>query len=315
MHRRLPGSAYVDLDQLGICYPEPADDPGRHRLQLENLRAVAENFRGASALVVSGVVDPRGRVAPDVGLLCRLHASPDDVRTRLLGRGDGDLPGALAELEALERRGIGLRVDTTGLTVAEVADRVAERTGWLTHPLGGLADPPVPSAEANDVAVHLICGPTGVGKSTVGWRVYERLLATGATAGYVDLEQLGFCPPNDHRAKAANLAVLATAYRKIGATALVVVGPVDEPALQAYAQALGTTRLRVHALYTDRDELTRRILSRHDQPSWAAPGDRLNRQPLEVLRRIAAETRPNDLGHRVDTTAKTVDEVADEIVG
>ncbi len=266
---------------------------------------------------MSGVVDPRGRVASNLGLLCRLHASPDDVRTRLLGRGDGDLPGALSELESLERRGVGVRVDTTGLTVAEVADRVAERSGWLTHPPGGHADPPEAVTDPNDVQVHLICGPTGVGKSTVGWRVYERIRADGSTAGYVDLEQLGFCPPNDHRVMAANLAVLATAYRKVGASALVVVGPVGgEQALAAYAKALGTTHLRVHALDADPAELTRRILSRHDHPSWPAPGDKLNRQPLDVLRRIAATATAtaNEVGHRVDTTAKTVDQVAAEIL-
>lgn len=280
---------------------------------------MAENFRGADALVVAGVIDPAGRVRPDLGLLCRLHASPDHVRTRLLGRGDGDIPDALAELDALERRGIGLRVDTSGMTRAEVADRVAERTGWLTHPRGGHADPPVPSAEPNDVEVHLITGPPGVGTSTVGWQVYERIRATGAGAGYVDLEQLGFCPPGDHRVKAANLAAVASSFRGVGASALVLVGhEANAEALASYAAALGTTHLNVHRLRATRDELTRRILSRHDQPSWPDPGDRFNRQPLDVLRRLAAEVVNvvglEATGPSIDTTSRTVDQVVEAVL-
>lgn len=280
------------------------------------MRAVAENFRGADALVVAGVIDPAGRVAPDLGLVCRLHASPADVRTRLLGRGDGDLNGSLAELAALERRGIGLRVDTSGLTRAEVADRVAERTGWLTHPRGGHADPPVPRTEPNDVEVHLITGPPGVGTSTVGWLVFERIRSTGITAGYIDLDQLGFCPPGDHRVKAANLAAVASTFRGVGASVLVLVG--HEPnaeALASYAAALGTTRLNVHRLRASREELTRRILGRHDRPSWPDPGDRFNRQPLDVLQRLAAEVVELEAtGPSIDTTSKTAEQVVEAVL-
>jgi molybdopterin-guanine dinucleotide biosynthesis protein len=37
-------AGYVDVDQLGICYPEPASDPGRHRLKVGNLDPIAANF-------------------------------------------------------------------------------------------------------------------------------------------------------------------------------------------------------------------------------------------------------------------------------
>ncbi len=53
--------AYVDIDQLGICYPELRSDPGRYRLKERNLSAVAANFAddGARGVVVSGVGEPR----------------------------------------------------------------------------------------------------------------------------------------------------------------------------------------------------------------------------------------------------------------
>lgn len=60
-------AAYVDIDQLGICYPEPALDPGRHRMKARNADAVVANFQdaGARCVVVSGVVDPARGVPMD----------------------------------------------------------------------------------------------------------------------------------------------------------------------------------------------------------------------------------------------------------
>ncbi|MGH9210970.1 MAG: AAA family ATPase [Acidimicrobiales bacterium] len=51
--------AFVDVDQLGICYPERAGDRGRHRLKARNVDALRRNFAaaGAECLIVSGVVD------------------------------------------------------------------------------------------------------------------------------------------------------------------------------------------------------------------------------------------------------------------
>src|SRR2546430_11129544 len=53
-------AGYVDIDHLGMCYapptpqhwaPEPAADPGRHRLKAHTLDAVVANFRDAGAPV------------------------------------------------------------------------------------------------------------------------------------------------------------------------------------------------------------------------------------------------------------------------
>jgi len=37
LHQLLDGTAYVDTDQLGLCYPETAADPCSHRLKARNL--------------------------------------------------------------------------------------------------------------------------------------------------------------------------------------------------------------------------------------------------------------------------------------
>ena len=47
--------AYVDIDQLGICYPELRSDPGRYRLKERNLSAVAANFADDEAAWRGGV--------------------------------------------------------------------------------------------------------------------------------------------------------------------------------------------------------------------------------------------------------------------
>lgn len=45
--------------------------------------------------------------------------------------------------------------------------------------------------ELANAGVALLTGPTGVGKSTIGFRFYLQCLSTGFTVGYVDLRQIG----------------------------------------------------------------------------------------------------------------------------
>jgi molybdopterin-guanine dinucleotide biosynthesis protein len=42
-------AACVDVDQLGMCFPEPPDDPGRHRLAARNVRGLRRNFAAEGA--------------------------------------------------------------------------------------------------------------------------------------------------------------------------------------------------------------------------------------------------------------------------
>lgn len=49
-------TAFIDIDQLGMCAPQLPDDPHRYRLKERNLSAMAANFRmaGCNALVAAG---------------------------------------------------------------------------------------------------------------------------------------------------------------------------------------------------------------------------------------------------------------------
>ena len=225
---------FVDIDQLGMCLPAPPDDPERFRLKERNVSAVVANFREADcdAFVVSGVLGlsraiSSGTVHGASLTICRLRASPDELRRRLTARRAPDLVArSLREAEELGRSSFAdACVDTDGLTVAEVARLVRERCGgWPPeHVAGGLADDVVPPP-ADDVApkplsanddtsaplpaddvtsaplpaagaggeVLLVCGATGVGKSAVGFEVFLQQLRAGVAAAYVDLDQIGF---------------------------------------------------------------------------------------------------------------------------
>jgi len=123
--------------------------------------------------------------------------------------------------------------------------------------------------------VLLVCGPAGVGKSTIGFQLYQRCLRTGLTAGYIDLDHIGFLAPRPdddprgHRLKAANLAGIWRTYRAAGATHLVMSGPIENQAvLRAYATALPATVMTTCRLHAGPAELRRRIMTRGEEGSW-----------------------------------------------
>jgi predicted nuclease with RNAse H fold len=65
-------AAFVDLPSIGICFPEPADDPWNERLTHQNLAALWSNFKaaGAQRLILARVLEVRS------GLRCIEHAVP-----------------------------------------------------------------------------------------------------------------------------------------------------------------------------------------------------------------------------------------------
>lgn len=83
---------YVDVDQLGMCYPGNDVDPGRHLLKSRNLAAVGRNFAaaGARGVVVSGVINRAGmeetrRPRPSCGCAGRPASANRPPRTAFTG--------------------------------------------------------------------------------------------------------------------------------------------------------------------------------------------------------------------------------------
>ena len=323
--------AYVDVDQVGMCDPAPPGDPDRDRLKARNVAALGVSFAaaGARGLVVSGVCDPeRG---PDIGasplVVGRLRADPDELRARL-GRRRGSparpdaVAAAAAAAEALDRSAYAdWCVDTTGLSIAAVADRVLAEVGaWPPAAAPDSADPPLPARGPIGCEVLWLSGATGVGKSTVGFRAYRDVLAAGATAAYVDADQVGFCStaPDDHSLRARNVAALWRTFRAAGAERAVVVGPVPGPAAaRRYERALPATQFTWCRLHVGEEELTRRILTRRHGGSWVQPGDPLRDRPTEELRAVARRAAADaealerlPVGHRIDVDDLTPEHAA-----
>lgn len=331
-------AGYVDVDQLGMCYPEPDSDPGRYRMTAHNASAVAANFRaaGARCVIVSGFIDPRHGApleefrSADL-TTCRLLADLGELRERLVARGDdAERVGEeirLAEEEMDANSFAAVTIDTTGLSVAEVAALVRKQAGgWPDFTMRDRSSgpPDVNGANATDGPILWLCGAKGVGKSTVGFSIYLKVLRRGLMTAYVDVDQLGFFgpAPTDDGLKARNLAAVWRTYRDAGAQALVVVSPVrSETEVKVYAEALSEANITWCRLHAGRDQLTERILMRREGGSWHQPGDPLRGQPISELLTIAGAAiadaealERSAIGFRVDTDGRTVEEVADAIL-
>jgi len=340
-------TAYADIDQLGICYPEPADDPVRNRLKARNLGAVADNFRaeGAACLVVSGVLEkehlPMYRhEAPTASILVALlQLDPVALKERLVGRGADEVltEATILYAEALERGPFAdLIVETTGKRIAEVARLVrAHVRDW---PSGSEESEPAPirrrtaSADAGDSPrpVLWVCGATAVGKSAVAWQVFQQALAAGVMAAFVDLAQVGMLSlllagdPENHRLRARNLADIWSNCRESGARFLVVTGAVSQREVLAdYARLLppGTT-LTVCRLTASAETLTTRVELRARGVGWPEPGDRLqglsSAEVGQVVDAAVAEDHHLErlqLGDlRIETDLLTIEEAAQKVL-
>lgn len=291
--------AYVDVDQLSICYPPQAGDPDRHGLKARNVAALRASFAaaGARTLIVSGVVDPGGGLdiatlgGPRIATVL-LRAEPDELRARLRRRdGPAAQPdAAVEEAQAFDRGAFAnRRVDTTGLSIDEAARQVLGESGDRPAVGNDLAGAPASSSAAGGEMLW-VSGTTGAGKSTVAFRAYLDVLGSGRPAAYVDINQLGFCStaPDDASLRARNLAVLWTNFHAAGARLALVTGGVSSRAeTRLYEQALPGVRLSWRRLRVGDAELTGRILSRGEGGSWAEPGDLLKGRPRDELLAVA----------------------------
>lgn len=317
---------YVDIDQLGMCYPAGEDDADRHRLKGSVLGALLPNYAaaGVQTLVVSGVLDPtlagwtREELVGAEVTFCRLVVGERELRRRLDQRGAGESWDAVRLVDQeLDAAGpLGPTVVTDGLDPSQVAARIgadlsAGLSAGLSADLGADLGADLPSAASTRVApgrhrgtveigrrstvpgtVLWLCGTTGVGKSTVGWHAFTALLHAGRTAAFLDLRQLSFvggATDTCHRLASANVATAWECFGAAGATHLVLSGAVDtREDVQLYRDALPATAMTVHRLRAGREDLTRRIRSRGRGEGVRLAGDDLIGRPDAVLDAVAA---------------------------
>jgi hypothetical protein len=329
----------VDLDQLGLCRPAPDDDPRNNRVKARNLGEVWSGLRaaGAQCLVVSGIVDDaqevRRHADPLAGTaltVCRLRVGHDELRGRIARRGSlvHLTDEAVRNAAELDRTDFAdLVVDTAGLAVAEVAARV-RAAGWPGPVPPREISPPAPpdAAHTGTVPVLWLCGPPAVGKSTIGYEIFTRVLGDGVPAAYIDLAQIGFCrpapddDPDHHRLKAHHLGRVWEGFRAAGARCLIISGNVaDQETVGRYLGAIPSAAWTVRRLRAGRDTLAERILLRGQGGGPAIAGDELRGRPEAELRRRAAEAAQiaDALDHAgigdlcVDTDGREVAELAD----
>jgi predicted ABC-type ATPase len=304
-------------------------------------------------MIVNGVLDPRRGVYTELMpqarvTVCRLRADRAELKRRFTAR-DGQsahldevLAENLAEADAMDASDFAdVCIDTTSAPASEVATLVRDSCrNWpgfaVTEPVAGLPSTvptesgyaPIAStaADSADGNILLICGATGVGKSTAGFQLYLRLLRAGLMAGYIDLDQIGFVRPEPaddpgrHQLKAGNLAAMWRTYHAAGARHLIATGPVgSEATLQSYVRALPAARVTLCRLHAGAADLRERILSRADGGSWPQPGDPLRGRPAEYLHQVADQAIADahaleraDVGTvRIDTDGRSVAEVVD----
>lgn len=312
-------TGFLDTDQISLMYPFPAAET--HRLRARALAALWPSFRaeGVRCMVMSGFVDSAeeiaeyGRLLPDASMtVCRLRADPAELEARFTGRGwRPELAAeAVAEARELDRSGFAdLTVDTTGLTVQEVAreDRRRAPAGRTTaaaeaHPRDGHAD---------GFPVLWISGATAVGKSTVGYEVFTRLFRSGTRTSSIDTKQITAVRPAPSPAfEARNLAALLAAHRAEGARRLVVSGDRPTP--------IPGARMTVCRLGAQPGTLAVRIKDRAAGRGPAIPGDRLRglspADQLRVAERAAEQAREGDADLEVATDGRSPQELAAEII-
>src|SRR5262245_17978721 len=286
--------AYIDIDQLGMCYPEPAGDPTRNLMKARNLAAAAETFRaqGAEVLVVSGVIEESwaptyaGEAQPAGIRWCRLHLDDDPLRQRLVARGwhEEMVSGSLEYASAQERSTfVQARIDTTEHSVDEVVrlalDSLPIRPAAHVGSTKGPGDRDVPTGTDT---VLVLCGPTGVGKSTVGWHVFQRMTQAGVTTAFVDIGQLGFLylagekPTDKHRVQARTASAMWSTFKAAGARALVLNGSIrSDDGVTSYVSCFPNSARTICQLLAAETELADRIGRRAASTGPRLAGDAL----------------------------------------
>jgi broad-specificity NMP kinase len=306
-------AAFADTDQFCMSYPAPPADPRRERLKAQNLGAMVPRYRaaGAQCVIANGILDPVVGVLSDLMpqaavTVCQLRADRQELTRRFIERDGSDsdagqrLAETLDEADAMDASLLAdVYIDTSARTASEVSKLVRgschDWPGFSGRlPQAGQSPGPHLDGDDNGGDVLLICGPAGVGKSTIGFQVYLRYLRGGLKAAYLDLRQIGLIrpgsptDPGNHRLKASNLAAMWRTFHDAGARYLVATGRIEsEPALRAYVGALPATTVTVCRLHAGPAELTRRIMSRGDGGSWPEPGDPLRGRTAQYLRRAA----------------------------
>jgi Mrp family chromosome partitioning ATPase len=236
--------AFVDIDQLGICYPAPEGDPHRWQLKQRALGRLVDRYReaGVDRLIVSGVAHPDLPPMEHDGAGVRslwLDAAAEVRRARLRPRGWESARTAevvrIGTEEAARLESSWERLSTDELTLGQTVDAVLacwtlETVTGTDPPRRPAADPCAPTFSAGELGrrrVLWITGPRCVGASTVGWRIAADAWREGRRTGFIDVAQLSFTWNLAAPVGLLNGVALQETFAAAGTERFVVVAPLD----------------------------------------------------------------------------------------
>ena len=161
----------------------------------------------------------------------------------------------------------------------------------------------------------MLSGAPGVGKTSVGWRVFDRCTDLDVKPAFADLDLLGAAwpapddDPHQSRLKATNLAAVWSNYRRVGSRRLIIAGVVENLAeRQQLEHATGGPVLicRLDAPYA---ELAQRINDRARETGSGVA--QLVARAAELSAQLIAADASD---FSINTAARTVDDLADEVL-
>lgn len=298
--------AYVDIDQLGICYPATQDDPDRWELKERALVRLADQYRqaGVAQLIVSGVASPDLPPPAHPGVSTRslwLDADADVRRARLRPRGwaseYADEVVRIGTEEAARLDNSWERLSTNELTVAETVHAVVSRWALETpHTIRFLrngaegdsaAEPPV---EGTRKVGHVlwITGPRCVGASTAGWLIAADDWQQGRRTGFIDIAQLSFSWNNDVPIGLTNGVALQETFAATGVEGFVIVAPLDIEPAQVRVAFAGAKVSVVRLDATDAELFDRALARTHGEGPLLSGDDLLGASTAEAEALIAS---------------------------
>ncbi|GAA1299721.1 hypothetical protein [Brachybacterium alimentarium] len=242
-------TAYLDIDQLGMCYPAPKGDPERWRLKERALDAISSALRdhGVLRLVVSGVAcpeDPPPSTAGGPTTSLWLDAPAEVIRDRLAPRGwSEDQLVDTVQIGAAESDRAHMswkRVPIGTLTLAYSVEAV--QAAWSHSAVEPLehrgAHVPVDASRSPgdraEPSVVWVTGPRCAGVSSAGWSLAMDAWGRERRTGFVDAAQVGFLQNLKGESSSAQLAlhlvaILIREFAAAGAAECIVVAPLESP--------------------------------------------------------------------------------------
>jgi len=171
-------------------------------------------------------------------------------------------------------------------------------------------------------------GADGVGKSTVAWEIYMRVISAGTRAAFTDFDAIGHLQPDrpedpyNHRLRAANLGAMWQNFHAAGATRIITSGVVETREIaEMYRAAIPGATLTLCRLRASPSSLRQRIMYRGRLRGLGTEGartgldlDHLNGL-IDFSTRYAEELDRDDIADlRIDTDDLDVPTVAQRVL-